>query len=66
MSESAVFELKLQIQHLGEKLTYLAGGTNGAELVEVLMEKDEELEKTVSGVGVIAYVSCSWRATGCL
>lgn len=47
MSESVVFELKLQIQHLQEKLTFLAGGTNGAELVEVLMEKDEELEKNV-------------------
>lgn len=47
MSESVVFELKLQIQHLEEKLTFLAGGTNGAELVEVLMEKDEELEKNV-------------------
>ncbi|CAM9391785.1 unnamed protein product, partial [Laminaria digitata] len=45
MSESVVFELKLQIQHLEEKLTFLAGGTNGAELVEVVMEKDEELEK---------------------
>lgn len=47
MSESVIFELKLQIQHLQEKLTFLAGGTNGAELVEVLMEKDEELEKNV-------------------
>ena len=47
MSESVVFELKLQIQHLEEKLTFLAGGTNGAELVEVVMEKDEELEKNV-------------------
>lgn len=47
MSESVVFELKLQIQHLEEKLTFLAGGTNGAELVEVLMEKEEELEKKV-------------------
>eukprot|EP00904_Undaria_pinnatifida_P012977 jgi/Undpi1/880/HiC_scaffold_10.g04344.m1 len=45
MSESVVFELKLQIQHLEEKLTFLAGGTNGAELVEVVMEKDEELER---------------------
>eukprot|EP00752_Nemacystus_decipiens_P007210 g6453.t1 len=45
MSESAVFELKLQIQHLEEKLTFLAGGTNGAELVAVLMEKDAELEQ---------------------
>lgn len=48
MSESAVFELKLQIQHLEEKLTFLAGGTNGAELVAVLMEKDAELEQKVS------------------
>lgn len=48
MSESAVFELKLQIQHLEEKLTFLAGGTNGAELVAVLMEKDAELEQNVS------------------
>lgn len=48
MSESIVFELKLQIQHLQEKLTFLAGGTSGAELVEVLMEKDDELEKKVS------------------
>lgn len=47
MSESVVFELKLQIQHLEEKLTFLAGGANGAELVEVLMEKDEELERNV-------------------
>ncbi|CAM9853714.1 unnamed protein product [Pylaiella littoralis] len=45
MSESVVFELKLQIQHLEEKLTFLAGGTNGAELVAVLMEKDAELEQ---------------------
>lgn len=47
MSESLVFELKLQIQHLEEKLTFLAGGTNEAELVEVLMEKDEDLERKV-------------------
>lgn len=50
MSESVVFELKLQIQHLQEKLTFLAGGSNGAELVEVLMEKDEELERNVRTV----------------
>ena len=48
MSESVVFELKLQIQHLEEKLTFLAGGTNGAELAAVLMEKDAELEQSVS------------------
>lgn len=48
MSESVVFELKLQIQHLEEKLAFLAGGTSGAELVEVLMEKDAELEQNVS------------------
>lgn len=43
-----MFELKLQIQHLEEKLAFLAGGTNGAELVAVLMEKDAELEQKVS------------------
>lgn len=48
MSESVVFELKLQIQHLEEKLAFLAGGTSGAELVEVVMEKDAELEQNVS------------------
>lgn len=49
MSESVVFELKLQIEHLQEKLKFLAGGSNGAELVEALMEKDKELERNVSG-----------------
>lgn len=48
MSESEVFELKLEMQHLQEKLTFLAGGTNGAELVTVVMEKDAELEQIVS------------------
>ncbi|CAM9367800.1 unnamed protein product, partial [Ectocarpus sp. 13 AM-2016] len=45
MSESEAFELKLEMQHLQEKLTFLAGGTNGAELVAVVMEKDAELEQ---------------------
>lgn len=43
-----MFELKLQIQHLQEKVTFLAGGSNGAELAGALMERDEELERTVS------------------
>lgn len=56
MSESEVFELKLEMQHLQEKLTFLAGGTNGAELVAVVMEKDAELEQIVS-----ANVKCKRR-----
>lgn len=48
MSESVVFELKLQIQHLQDKVTFLAGGTNATELTEALMEKEEELDNNVS------------------
>ncbi len=39
------FEMKLKIQHLEEKLAFLAGGTDGGELASILMEKEQELEK---------------------
>ncbi len=37
--------MKLKIQHLEEKLAFLAGGTDGGELASILMEKEQELEK---------------------
>ncbi len=39
------FAMKLKIQHLEEKLAFLAGGTDGGELASILMEKEQELEK---------------------
>ncbi|KAM3574290.1 hypothetical protein VYU27_003770 [Nannochloropsis oceanica] len=36
------FNLLLQIQQLQDKCTYLAGGTNGVQLTEILIEKEEE------------------------
>ncbi len=39
------FSMKLKIQHLEEKLAFLAGGTDGGELASILMEKEQELEK---------------------
>jgi hypothetical protein len=45
--EDNVFEMKLRIQQLEEKLAYLAGGTNGDELASIIMEKDEEIAKMV-------------------
>jgi hypothetical protein len=36
------FNLLLQIQQLQDKCAYLAGGTDGVQLAEVLMEKEEE------------------------
>ena len=41
------FELQLRIQHLEDKLAYLAGGTNGEELASIIMEKDQELQRLV-------------------
>ncbi len=40
--EETHFNLKLQIEQLQEKVKFLAGGTTGEELAEVLMEKEEE------------------------
>jgi len=41
-SDEEHFNLLLQIQQLQDKCTYLAGGTDGVQLTEVLMEKEEE------------------------
>lgn len=47
ITEAAVFELKLKLQHQQEKIEYLAGGTTGAEIIDALMEKQDELEEIV-------------------
>jgi hypothetical protein len=41
-SDEEHFNLLLQIQQLQDKCTYLAGGTDGEQLTDVLMEKEEE------------------------
>lgn len=59
------FNLLLQIQQLQDKCAYLAGGTDGVQLAEVLMEKEEECrmkdreiavlyEKVKGTLGVVA------------
>ncbi|CAM9335206.1 unnamed protein product, partial [Phaeothamnion confervicola] len=40
-----IFELKLQIQQLQDKVAYLAGGTNGEQLVNCIQERDEAIRR---------------------
>lgn len=41
-SEQTMFNMRLQLQQLQAKVEFLAGGTDGEQLADLLMEKEEE------------------------
>ncbi|CAM9195017.1 unnamed protein product [Chrysoparadoxa australica] len=51
--EKEVFGLKLRIQHLEERLSFVGGGTDTEQLLDLIQEKDEELKKKVGQVKVL-------------
>ncbi|CAM9670770.1 unnamed protein product [Chrysoparadoxa australica] len=48
-----VFGLKLRIQHLEERLSFVGGGTDTEQLLDLIQEKDEELKKKVGQVKML-------------